>query len=118
MAHFAELDINNKVIRVVAVANRECMTSEGIENENVGILFLQKTLGGIWKQTSFNGKIRKNYAGVGFTYDLKRDAFIPGKPFESWILDEDTCQWQAPVKQPIGRYFWNEKLLEWEKCND
>jgi hypothetical protein len=94
MAHFAKLDENNVVLEVHCVHNNELLVY-GVEVEAKGIAFLTIWSGGYynWKQTSYNGSMRKNYAGVGYTYDPDRDAFIPPQPYASWILDEQTCQW-------------------------
>ena len=111
MAHFAKIGLNNKVIDVNVVSDNELLDSNGVEQEVNGIDFLTKLTGwSIWKQTSYNGNIRKNFAGIGFTYDEDRDAFIPPKPFNSWILNETTCQWEAPVAMPNDNnlYHWNE----------
>jgi hypothetical protein len=107
MAHFAELDDNNIVIRVLVTDN---------EAPNEGYDWLVENLGGTWVQTSYNSKIRKNYAGVGFTYDSELDAFIPPKPFPSWILVKKTCQWKPPIPYPTDgfTYSWNEEQLDWE----
>lgn len=98
MAYFAKLDENNTVLEVIAVHNNELMDSNGVEREYKGIWFLQNWSGGYphWKQTSFNGRIRKNPAGIGYTYDPVRDAFIPPKPTPDAVLDEATCQWIVP----------------------
>ena len=93
MAHFAELDNQNTVLRVIVVHNNELLDN-GVESETKGIAFCKTLFGGNWKQTSYNGNIRKNYAGIGFTYDPVRDAFIPPKPGDNWVLDEATCQWE------------------------
>ena len=93
MAHFAELDNQNTVLRVIVVHNNELLDN-GVESEAKGIAFCKTLFGGNWKQTSYNGTIRKNYAGIGFTYDPVRDAFIPPKPGDNWVLDEATCQWE------------------------
>lgn len=116
MAHFAELDANNIVLRVVVVHNNELMDN-GVESEAKGIAFCQSLFGGNWAQTSYNATIRKNYAGIGYTYDAQRDAFIPPKPFASWLLNEDTCQWHAPVPYPTDgkRYSWDESTLSWKE---
>ena len=96
MAHFAQLDINNVVKQVIVVDNNELLESDGTENPVKGAVFCQSLLGGNWIQTSYNGRIRKNYAGIGYTYDSVRDAFIPPKPVTGdWILNENTCQWEA-----------------------
>lgn len=116
MAHFAQLDENNFVINVIVVHNNELMDS-GVESETKGIEFCKSLFGRDtqWKQTSYNSKIRKNYAGVGFTYDIKRDAFIPPKPFNSWVLNETTCQWASPTPYPQDgkRYTWDEPTTSW-----
>jgi hypothetical protein len=114
MAYFAELDASNLVVRVVSVANCECEDAEGHECEHLGASFCQRHFGGRWVQTSYNGRIRKRYAGIGFSYDPSRDAFIPPQPFPSWTLDEATCQWQAPALRPAsGLYRWDESALSW-----
>jgi hypothetical protein len=116
MAHFAKLDENNVVIQVHSVHNNELLQG-GVESEAKGIQFLIDWSGGYtkWKQTSYNGKIRKNYAGVGYTYDSVRDAFIPPQPFPSWVLNEETCLWGAPVAMPNdGKlYNWDEATTSW-----
>ena len=95
MAHFAELDATNTVTQVIVVHNNELLDN-GIESEAKGIAFCQSLFGGNWVQTSYNASIRKNYAGIGCTYDPVRDAFIPPKPEEgNWVLNEDTCRWEA-----------------------
>jgi hypothetical protein len=117
MASFAKIGLNNKVIEVLSVHNNELLDSNGVEQENIGIDFLTKLTGwAIWKQTSYNGNIRKNHAGIGYTYDEDRDAFIPPKPFNSWILNEETCLWEAPVALPDteNRYNWNEETTTWD----
>jgi hypothetical protein len=114
MAHFAQLDENNVVTQVIVVSNDELLEN-GVESESKGIAFCVKLLGGKWKQTSYNAKIRKNYAGIGFSYDESRDAFIPLKPYNSWILDETTCQWKSPVEYPTdGKFYdWKEETQSW-----
>lgn len=114
MAHFAQLDEQNMVTQVIVVANEELLI-DGVESEAKGIEFCQSLFGGSWKQTSYNGKIRKNYAGIGFAYDEQRDAFIAPQPFPSWTLDEDACKWIAPVACPSdGKiYTWDEATLSW-----
>lgn len=115
MAHFAEIGLNNKVIKVIVVHNNELLDENDIEQESKGAEFCRNLFGGIWVQTSYNGKIRKNFAGAGFTYDSDRDAFIPPKTFDSWVLDENTCRWKTPVPMPEDgkRYYWNEEILNW-----
>jgi hypothetical protein len=114
MAHFAQLE-NNIVTKVIVVANQDILDENGQENEQKGIDFCSNLLGGTWKQTSYNGNIRKNYAGIGYTYDEGRDAFIAPKPYASWLLDETTCQWKAPVDMPIDdkKYTWDEATTSW-----
>jgi hypothetical protein len=115
MAHFAKLDENNNVISVHVVVN-DVITIDGNESEQAGIDFLTSLHGhALWKQTSYNGNIRKNYAGVGYTYDAGRDAFIAPKPYSSWTLNETTCQWEPPVAYPTDgkRYGWFEPNQEW-----
>ena len=116
MAHFAKLDENNNVLAVHVVVN-DVITVDGNESEQAGIDFLTGLHGHtLWKQTSYNGNIRKNYAGVGYTYDAGRDAFIAPQPYGSWTLNETTCQWEAPVAYPTDgdRYTWNESTLSWD----
>ena len=112
MAHFAKLGTGNIIEKVIVVSNDIATT------EQAGIDFinnLYKTRD-VWKQTSYNGNIRKNFAGIGFQYDQTRDAFIPPKPFNSWILNETTCLWEAPVALPDteNRYNWNEETTSWD----
>lgn len=116
MAHFAEIDSNNIVLRVVVVSNNDTSDASGVEKEYIGAAFLESLLGGKWVQTSYNGNIRKNYAGIGFTYDSTRDAFIPPKPYSSWILNEETCLWEAPVPMPQDdkMYTWDEETVSWK----
>jgi hypothetical protein len=115
MAHFAELDSENKVVRVIVVSNEDILDSTNQENEEVGIAFCKRLLGGTWKQTSYNNNIRKNYAGVGYTYNAEKDAFIPPKPFPSWILNETSCKWECPVPYPTDEksYRWDEETVNW-----
>ena len=117
MASFAKIGLNNKVIEVLSVHNNELKDSNGIEQENIGIDFLTKLTGwAIWKQTSYNGNFRKNHAGIGYTYDEDKDAFIPKKPYASWILNETTCLWEAPSAMPDDgeKYTWNESTTTWD----
>jgi hypothetical protein len=134
MASFAKIGLNNKVIEVLSVHNNVLKDSNGVEQENIGIDFLTKLTGwAIWKQTSYNtvagvhtkGGIpfRKNHASIGYTYDEDRDAFIPKKIYNSWILNEQTCLWNAPVAMPEltqeqinnkNYYAWNETIKNWE----
>jgi hypothetical protein len=114
MAHFAQLE-NNIVTKVIVVANQDILDENGQESEQKGIDFCSNLLGGTWKQTSYNGRIRKNYAGIGYTYDEGRDAFIAPKPYNSWLLDETTAQWKAPVDMPTDnkKYTWDEATTSW-----
>lgn len=119
MAHFAELNENNIVQRVIVVDNKDCLDANGVESEEVGIAFCHNLLGGTWKQTSYTGSFRKNYAGNGYFYDASKNAFIPPKPFSKWVLDEETCQWEAPVAYPDDDkfYVWNDNKGEWEESS-
>ena len=116
MAHFAQLE-NNIVKQVIVVSNQDILDENGQESEQKGIDFCSNLLGGTWKQTSYNGNIRKNYAGVGYTYDEGRDAFIAPKPFASWLLDETTAQWKSPVDYPTDdkKYTWDENTTSWKE---
>ena len=113
MAHFAKLNSENVVDQVVVVHNNDA------PDEISGVTFLNNLFGAAnWVQTSYNGNIRKNYAGVGYTYDLARDAFIAPQPFPSWTLVEETCQWSAPVPVPTdGMYSWDESTTSWVKAS-
>ena len=121
MAHFAELDENNVVQRVLVVDNN-ILLQDGVEREDNGIQYL-KSLFGVetnWKQTSYNNNFRKHYAGEGFTYDPARDAFIPPKYFNSWILDPITLTWNSPVPYPEDgyEYAWDEDTVSWIKVDE
>lgn len=120
MAHFAELDDNNVVLRVIVVGNRDTSTPDGTEVESIGIAFCQRLFGGNWKQTSYNGNFRKRYAGIGYTYNETLDAFIPPQPFPSWTLDNATADWVAPVPYPTDgkMYSWNETTQSWDLVDD
>jgi len=122
MAHFAQLDENNIVTQVIVVSNDDIKDSEGNESELTGIAFCKSLLGAntIWKQTSYNANIRKNYAGIGFTYDATRDAFIAPKPYNSWILNETTCVWEAPYayRNDGNVYAWDEETTSWVPINN
>jgi hypothetical protein len=115
MAHFAEIDSNNVVLRVIVVANKDTADANGNEVESIGVAFCQRLLGGNWVQTSYHGNIRKNYAGIGYTYDAAIDAFVPPQPYPSWVLNTDTAQWEAPVPYPTdGKiYTWDEATQSW-----
>jgi hypothetical protein len=109
MAHFAKINSENVVDQVVVVHNNDA------PDEASGIAFLTNLFGGgTWVQTSYNNNIRKNYAGIGYAYDSQRDAFIPQQPYPSWVLNEDSCLWDAPVPKPIdGLYNWDESTISW-----
>lgn len=106
MSHFAEIDENNKVIRVLVGDN---------DAPNEGYDWFVENLGGRWIKTSYNGNIRKNFAGIGYYFDEQLDAFIPPKPYDSWILNEETCLWESPVPYPADEkpYYWNDRNLSW-----
>jgi hypothetical protein len=108
MAHWAEIDENNIVIRVTVGDNNDPNGDEGYQ-------WLLDNLGGTWIKTSYNGNIRKRYAGTGYSYNEELDSFIPPKPFNSWILDEESCSWNAPKERPDNEilYFWDEESLDW-----
>jgi hypothetical protein len=134
MASFAKIGLNGKVIEVLSVVNEVLHDANGVEQEVIGIDFLTKLTGwAIWKQTSYNTHggvhnnggtpLRKNYAGIGYIYDEDKDAFIPKKPFNSWVLNENTCLWEAPIIVPEltqeqidnkNYYTWNETIKNWD----
>lgn len=125
MAHFAELDNNNTVLRVIVINNQNALDENGDPSETHGAMFCANLLGGVWIQTSYNTyanahslggtPFRKNYAGIGYTYDLGLDAFIAPKPFASWVLNETSCIWEAPVPMPTDdkQYRWDEATTSW-----
>jgi hypothetical protein len=121
MAHFAQLDDNNVVTQVIVVANEELLL-DGVESEIKGVIFCKSLFGEDtkWKQTSYNGNFRKNYAGIGYTYDVANDWFYAPQPYPSWTLDTD-ARWQAPVPYPTidpenpKFYTWNEETLSWDE---
>ena len=119
MAHFVRIE-NGVVVQGIVVSNQDTADEHGVEKEDIGIAFCSNLLGGTWKQTSYNARIRKNYAGIGYTYDETLDAFVPPKPFHSWLLDTDKAQWKAPVDMPVDdkRYTWNEDTLAWVESPD
>mgnify|MGYP003134424617 CR=1 FL=1 len=126
MAHFAELDSFCKVIRVIVVDDNDCLDKSGNHSEDIGIKYLNDAFGGTWRQTSYNTlnnvhrlggtPFRKNYAGKGMIFDEDRDAFYPPKPYPSWILNEDICQWEPPIAYPDDGqdYNWNEETTSWD----
>ena len=121
MAHFAQLDENNVVTQVIVVDNKDTSDANGVEKESIGVAFCERLLGGTWKQTSYNANLRKNYAGIGYTFNAGIDAFVPPKPYNSWVLNEITAQWEAPVAmpedagtgEPPKMYSWNEETTNW-----
>lgn len=119
MAHFAKLDDSSIVLEVIVVNNSDVNDLPFPESEPVGIAFLTQWSGGYtnWKQTSYNANFRKNYAGIGYSYDATFDAFIPPKPYPSWLLNTNICQWEAPVPYPNPTnghvYIWDEETQSW-----
>ena len=114
MAHFAKIE-NGVVTQVIVVDNKDTSDASGVEKEHIGAAFCERLFGGEWKQTSYNGNIRKNYAGVGYSYNADIDAFVPPKPFNSWILNAETAQWEAPIPMPQDEkmYAWDEDTMSW-----
>lgn len=118
MAHFAELNAENVVLRVVVIGNADTADANGVEKEHIGAAFCERLFGGTWKQTSYNGNMRKRYAGIGYTFNAALDAFVAPKPFASWVLNNTTTEWEAPVSMPVvegKRYVWNEETLSWDE---
>ena len=115
MAYFAELDANNIVLRVISVSNQDTSDANGVEKEHIGAAFCERLLGGRWKQTSYNSRIRKNYAGPGFMYREDIDAFIAPQPYASWSLNEETGNWEPPTARPTdGKFYsWDEDTTSW-----
>lgn len=115
MAHYAFLDANNVVTEVIVGRNEDEIVNGILDWE----AYYGKIRNQVCKRTSYNGNIRKNYAGIGYTYDLALDAFIPPKPYDSWLLNEQTAQWKAPIAYPTDGliYSWNEQLGDWEPTN-
>jgi hypothetical protein len=118
MAYFAKLGTGNIVEQIISINNAVITDSNGVEQEQLGVDFINKLYNtrDVWKQTSYNNNIRKNYAGIGYTYDQARDAFITPKPFNSWVLNEDTCLWESPIPYPQdnNQYKWNEQNQSWD----
>jgi len=120
MAHFAKIE-NVVVTQVIVVDDKDTADASGVEKVHIGAAFCERLLGGTWKQTSYNVNIRKNYAGIGYTYNADINAFVPPKPYASWVLDNDTAQWNAPVAmpedagtgEPPKRYSWDEPTTSW-----
>jgi hypothetical protein len=121
MGHFAKIDDQNVVIDVIVVNNETLNNLPFPESEAVGIAFLTDWSGGYtnWKQTSYNANFRKNYAGIGYTYDAVLDAFISPKPYPSWLLNTETCQWVPPTPYPSdgNMYTWDEATQSWVQVN-
>ena len=121
MAHFAQIDENNVVTQVIVVSNKDTADANGVEKEYIGAAFCEKLFGGTWKQTSYNGNFRKHYAGIGYTYHADIDAFVPPQPYPSWVLNNDTAQWVAPIPMPEDAgtgdppkiYSWDESTTSW-----
>lgn len=117
MGYFAKLDTDNNVIEVLSVDNSVMNNLPFPESEPLGVAFLTEWSGGYtnWKQTSYNANFRKNYASTGYVYDSVLDAFIGPKPFPSWLLNTNTCQWESPTPRPSDgkAYIWNEETLSW-----
>ncbi len=113
MAHYAFLDNNNIVTEIIVGIDE----TELIENKSPEVWY-GDFRGQVCIRTSYNANIRKNFAGIGFTYDAELDAFIPPQPFASWSLDEDTCQWVAPIEKPVGDYLWDETTGSWVEINE
>lgn len=121
MAYFANIDDSGTVLTVISISNSVIGEPEKTfpETEHIGASFILNVLGlfGTWKQTSYNNSFRKNYAGVGYSYNAGLDAFVPPKPYPSWILDESTCLWNPPVPYPDdgNKYEWDEETTSWRK---
>ena len=116
MAHFAEIDDNNVVTRVIVVSNDDCGGGDYPESDVIGAAFCNSLLGGTWKQTSYNNNFRFRYAGIGYTFNEELDAFIAPRPYPSWTLDESTTNWVPPVAMPTdGAWNWNEANQEWDE---
>lgn len=115
MAHFAQLNEDSIVMQVIVVHNNELLDENNQESEEKGAAFCQNLFGGTWLQTSYNGSIRKNYAAKGYFYNQALDAFVPPKPFPSWVLNEESCQWDAPTQKPQDDkiYNWDEPTTSW-----
>jgi hypothetical protein len=119
MAHFAEIDENNVVLRVHVVNDSDTQDENGNEIESIGIKFCEDTWGGRWLQTSYNANMRKNYAGIGYVYVEEDDVFIPAKPFDSWSYDSEIQDWNSPTPIPTfdieenQKYLWDEEEQEW-----
>jgi hypothetical protein len=115
MAHFAELDDNNNVLRVVVIKNEDTADAKGVEKEHIGAAFCERLFGGRWVKTSYNSSIRARFAGVGMIYNEQYDCFMDVQPFPSWTIDATTKDWVAPTAEPNDgkKYDWNEATLSW-----
>ena len=120
MAHFAELNSANLVLRVTVVENKDTADVNGVEKEHIGQAHLEKVLGGTWKQTSYNANMRGNYAGKGYTYFVDQDLFMPPKPYNSWSMVTADATWQAPSAMPTdgNMYSWDEENQTWATVNN
>lgn len=122
MAHYAKIE-DGIVTQVIVVDNKDTADAFGVEKEHIGAAFCERLFGGTWMQTSYNGNKRKNYAGIGYTYNADLDAFVPPKPYASWVLNEETAQWNAPVPmpedagtgEPPKMYSWDEDTVSWKE---
>jgi hypothetical protein len=119
MAHFAEINDEGLVLRVIALNNEILIDQNGVESEEKGVEFCRNLFGGHWLQASYNATFRKNFPGPGYRFDSDLNAFIPPKEFESWVLDETTCRWFPPIPMPdLGIALqWNEQINNWEPLN-
>lgn len=117
MAHFAQINQSNIVLQVIVVSDANCLDDQFQESESDGVAFCQTLFGEdtMWKQTSYNNNIRKNFAAIGYTYDEQKDAFIAPKPYDSWLLNETTCRWESPISYPDDGsvYRWDEATTSW-----
>jgi len=120
MAHFAQLNDDSVVTSIIVVNNSELLDENGNESEQIGINFCKNLFNGTWVQTSYNNNFRKRYAQIGCKYDKNLDAFIPLKPYNSWIFNNQELDWNPPVEYPSDGnfYTWNENEIKWDKIND
>lgn len=119
MANFANINSKNKVMSVIAIADRDCGGGKFPESEPIGQKFINEVLNipGKWLQTSYNGSFRCRYAGMDGYYNEERDSYIPRKPFESWILNNETLDWESPIPYPDdeNEYYWDETIKNWKE---
>ena len=120
MSYFARVSENQIVTEIILLVDDILLDSDGVAQESLGVAFIHSlSLPGFWLQCSDDGSIRKNFPGIGFTYDADRDAFIPPQPYASWVLDEDTCLWVAPIAYPAeGDHVWDEQAGDWVEVTD